>query len=78
VLVVRGRALPVGLGYPSLVSAVLLVFLYVGRLVILDPKSPGVLAAAVLAGFVVNPLWYAWLGVALSQRGPEPRAVPAT
>jgi hypothetical protein len=65
VLIVAGRALPVGLGWLSFVASALLVFVYVGRIVILDPNSPGLHAAAVIAGFVVNPAWYVWLGMAL-------------
>ena len=64
-LIVRGRRLPVGLGYLALVSAALLVFVYIGRLVILNPKSPGLLAGAVLVGFVVNPIFFVWLGLVL-------------
>jgi hypothetical protein len=33
--------LPRALGYPGILSSALLVFAYVGRHVILDPKSPG-------------------------------------
>jgi hypothetical protein len=65
VLIVSGRLLPVGLGWLSFLAAALLVFVYVGRIVILDPTSPGLHAAAVIAGFVVNPIWYLWLGSAL-------------
>jgi hypothetical protein len=65
VLVVRGRRLPLGLGYLSFVSAALLAFVYVGRLVILNPKSPGLLTAAVIVGFLVNPVWFGWLGLVL-------------
>lgn len=65
VLIVRGRRLPLALGYLAFVSAALLVFVYVGRLVILNPKSPGLLAAAVLVGFAVNPVWFVWLGLVL-------------
>ena len=67
-LIVRGRALPTGLGYLAFLAAALLVFVYVGRLVILDPNSPGLHAGAVIAGFVVNPAWYIWLGSALWRR----------
>jgi hypothetical protein len=70
ILIVRGGRLPLGLGYLSFLSAALLVFVYVGRLVILNPKSPGLLAGAVFAGFVVNPVWFLWLGHAL-YRTPE-------
>jgi hypothetical protein len=71
VLIVRGRRLPVGLGYLAFVAAALLVYVYIGRLVILNPKSPGVLPFAVIAGFLVNPAWFVWLGVVL-RRSPYP------
>jgi hypothetical protein len=61
-LILRGAALPHGLGLLAFVGAFLLLFVYVGRLVILDPNSPGLHAAAVVVGFVVNPAWYGWLG----------------
>ncbi|HZU20951.1 MAG TPA: hypothetical protein VE982_07005 [Gaiellaceae bacterium] len=64
-LILRGHRLPRGLGLLGLLAAALLVFVYVGRLVILDPKSPGLLAAAVASGYVVNPLWFGWLGLSL-------------
>jgi len=67
-LIVRGRVLPIGLGYLAFVSAALLVVVYVGRLVILDPRSPGLLAAAAAVGFVVNPAFFVWLGRALRAR----------
>jgi hypothetical protein len=54
-LILRGGAFPRPLGYLAFVSAALLVFVYVGRLVILNPKSLGPLAGAVLAGYVVEP-----------------------
>jgi hypothetical protein len=65
ILIHRGRQLPIGLAYLAFLSALLLVFVYIGRLVILNPKSPGLLAAAVFAGFVVNPVWFLWLGLVL-------------
>jgi Domain of unknown function (DUF4386) len=67
-LILRGRRLPRGLGYLALVAAALLVFVYVGRLVILDPKSPALLAAAVAVGYVVDPVWFVWLAVALRRQ----------
>jgi hypothetical protein len=75
-LIVRGRRLPVGLGYLALVSAALLAVVYVGRLVILNPKSPGLLTAAVITGFVTNPIWYVWVGLVLT-RADRPVPVPA-
>jgi hypothetical protein len=43
----------------------LLVALYLGRLIILDPTSPVILVPALLNGFLVNPALYIWLGLAL-------------
>jgi hypothetical protein len=71
VLILRGGLLPRGLGYLAFLSAALLVYVYIGRLVILDPKSPGLLAGAVAVGYVVNPIWFVWLGLVLRR---PPRA----
>lgn len=43
----------------------LLIVVYLGRLIVLTPTSPLVLLPAALTGFVVNPLWYLLLGLAL-------------
>jgi len=64
-----GGLFPEGLGWLALLAAALLVFVYVGRLVILDPHSPGLHAAAIAAGFVVSPIWYVWLGTRLWRTG---------
>jgi hypothetical protein len=53
--------------------AVLLGWLYLGRLVILDPTNPLLVVPVLLAGFIVNPLWYLWLGIVL-QRQPRTAA----
>jgi hypothetical protein len=69
-LIVRGGQFPKGLGYLAYLSAVLLVALYLGRLIVLEPTSPVVLIPALLNGFVANPVLYIWLGlVLLRQRG---------
>jgi hypothetical protein len=39
--------------------------LYLGRLIILNPKNPVLLISAVLSGFVVTPVWFVWLGTEL-------------
>jgi hypothetical protein len=75
-LIVRSRVLPVRLGQLALLAAVLLVYVYVGRLVILDPKDPALLTAAAAVGFVVNPVWFAWLGLLL-WRSPKVEALPS-
>ncbi len=61
----RGGQFPRALSYWGYLLAVLLVVLYLGRLIILDPKNPVVLVDALLSGFIVNPVWYVWLGVVL-------------
>ena len=49
----------------TFVLGALLIVVYLGRLIVLTPASPLVLLPAALAGFVVNPLWYGLLGLAL-------------
>jgi hypothetical protein len=44
---------------------VLLIVVYLGRLIILSPASPLVLIPAALTGFIVNPVWYVMIGLAL-------------
>ena len=61
----RSGQFPRALSYWGYLLAVLLVVLYLGRLIILDPKNPIVLVDALLSGFIVNPVWYVWLGVVL-------------
>ena len=43
-------------------AGALLVVIYLGRLIILDPANPLVLGPAAISGLVVGPAWYAWLG----------------
>jgi hypothetical protein len=64
-LIGRSGAFPRGLSYLGYVAAVLLIILYIARLVILTPSSQLVAIPALLSGFIVNPVWYVWLGLAL-------------
>ena len=64
-VIARGGRLPRRFGTLSLVAGALLVYVYLGRLIILNPKNPAVLVAAVLSGFVVNPVLFVWLGLIL-------------
>lgn len=64
-LIMRGGQFPRGLGYLAILSAVLLVVLYLGRLIILEATSPVILIPALLNGFLVSPALYIWLGLAL-------------
>jgi hypothetical protein len=61
----RSALLPRALAALGLVSAALSLTLYVGRLVIVDASSPAIALPALVEGFVVSPMWYAWLGTVL-------------
>jgi hypothetical protein len=67
-LMVRSAAFPQRLAQLGLVTGGLLILVYVGRLVILNPKNWAVLTAAVLSGFVASPAFFVWLGVDLRRR----------
>lgn len=64
-LIGRSAGLPKGLSYLGYLLAVLSVILYVGRLIVLSPRNPLIFVPALLAGFVVYPLWYVWAGLVL-------------
>jgi hypothetical protein len=64
-LMTRGTHFPRTLGYVGYVAAALLLILYLGRLIVLDATSPFIVGPALLAGFVVNPIFYVWLGLTL-------------
>ena len=67
-LILRGGRLPRGLGVVAAVLAVLLLVIYLGRLILLDPTHPALLVAALATGFVVNPVWWVWLGMSIRSR----------
>ncbi|MEK7681734.1 MAG: hypothetical protein AAB369_02770, partial [Chloroflexota bacterium] len=56
---------PKGLGYLGYLLGVFLVVVYLGRLIVLSPASPLVLGPAAVTGFLLNPVWYVWLGMAI-------------
>ena len=60
-------AWPRTLVYIGFASALLLVLIYLLRLIV--PSSVIVLAPAALEGFIVNPVWYLWLGLELRRGG---------
>ncbi len=75
-LISRSPHLPAGLAWLGYLSAVLLVLLYLGRLITLNPASPAILGPALLNGFLVSPAWYIWLGLTLWAERGEVRAQP--
>ncbi len=56
---------PRGLTLLGYLLAALLIVLYLGRLIVLDASSLIILGPALLSGFIVSPLWNAWIGIVL-------------
>lgn len=71
-LIRRGGRLPAGLGTLGYLLGVLLLALWLGRLIVLDADSLLIAVPALLAGFLVGPAWYLWLGRALLTGGDRP------
>ena len=55
-------------GLGVLVGAVMIV-VYLGRLIVLDPTNPLVAAPAALTGLILSPSFYIWLGLELRHEG---------
>jgi hypothetical protein len=68
VVIRRAGVFPAGLGTLGVVFGVLLVLTYLGRLVIVDPDNLALLAVAAVAGLVVHPWWWSWLGLSLRRQ----------
>ena len=64
-LMSRTGTFPRGLAYIGYIAGVLLVWIYLGRLIILQPPNLIIVVPALLAGFLANPAWYIGLGLAL-------------
>jgi hypothetical protein len=64
-LIVRGAPLPERLGRFGFLVGALLVVVYLGRLIVLNPKNPFLLTVAVVSGFLTTPAWFVWLGMNL-------------
>lgn len=63
----RSASFPASMSYLTYLLGVLLVVLFISRLIILDTKNPLIVVVGSLSGFIVNPLWYLWLGTILLQ-----------
>jgi hypothetical protein len=61
-LMAQGVNFPKGLAYLGYISAALMIVLYLGRLILLQATNLAIAIPALLEGFIVNPLWYIWLG----------------
>ena len=56
-----------GLSWLAYVLAALLVVIYLARLIVLQPTNPILLIPVLLVGFILNPVFYIWLGLSLWQ-----------
>ena len=69
---------PRGLVRLGVAVAVLLVWVWIGRLTALDPKAAWVAPAVVGSGFIGVPLWYCWVGrLLLRSPAGAPHPLPA-
>ena len=62
-LLTQDMRFPKGLAYLGYLSAILMIVLYLGRLIILQATNLAIVVPALLEGFIVNPIWYVWLGL---------------
>lgn len=58
----KSKSFPGGFSTLGFLSGLLLLVIYLARLIVLSPTSPTLLYPVLLEGFVVNPVWYLWLG----------------
>jgi hypothetical protein len=68
-LLSRDGNFPGTLAYLGYLSAILMIILYLGRLIILQATSLAIGIPALLEGFLVNPIWYIWLGLIFLRGG---------
>ncbi len=64
-LIKQDKKWPLNLGNLGYLSGVLLVLIYLARLIVLSPTNPLLLYPVLIEGFIINPLWYLWLGTNL-------------
>jgi hypothetical protein len=67
-LMAQEMKFPRRLAYLGYLSAVLMIILYFGRLIIVQATNLAIVVPALLEGFIVNPLWYLWLGLTLARQ----------
>jgi hypothetical protein len=67
-LMIQELSFPKTLAYLGILSAILMLVLYLGRLIVLQATSLVIVIPALVEGFIVNPIWYIWLGLVLMGR----------
>lgn len=65
---VSGATLPTLLGLLGSLSGVLLIAIWLGRLIVLDPARAAIRYPVILQGLIVGPLWLLGVGVSLLNR----------
>ena len=76
-LILRGSEIPRLVGRLALLAAALLLIVYFGRLIVLNPKRPVIKWVAVVSGLVVNPAFYLAYARSLLARERRPAENPA-
>ncbi len=64
-LMSKDKKISKGLAWLGFISGILLVIIYIARLTVLDPTNPILLYPVLINGFILNPLWYLWIGIVL-------------
>lgn len=64
----RSATLPANLATLGVAVGLLLIVVYLGRLIVLDPTNLLVAVPAGLTGLILSPAFYIWLGVELRRR----------
>lgn len=67
-LITKSKEFPKNLGLIGALSATLMLVLYLGRLIVLSPSDPIIVWPALSNGFVLNPLFYIWLGLVILKK----------
>ncbi len=64
-LVIEGGQFPRAISYWGYVTAIAIVYLFIARLIIVNPTYLSIMVPALAAGFILLPGWYMWLGIDL-------------
>jgi hypothetical protein len=74
----QGGGFSRSLGLVGYALGALLIIIYLARLIVLQPTNPVLLIPALLVGFILNPVWYLWMGLGLLRGAQAAQAMPGT
>jgi hypothetical protein len=77
-LIGQGGGFSRSLGLLGYALGALLIIIYLARLIVLQPTNPILLIPALLVGFILNPVWYFWVGLGLLRGAQAAQAMPGT